>query len=670
MARDTEPGQIDPQRRHTGLHWLRPSASTWTPPVCVYVDTETTPATVAGVEVHRLRLWCASVVVRRHRTASRVGRATGTGKTADELAAWVTDAVRGHQSVWLWAHNLGFDLSVTHLPDVLAAHGWRLRSMVVVGKSAVVRMARGRTNLCMVDSWSWLQVPLERVAQALGTAKVDLPPFDAGDDPWVARCARDVAILEQGVTELLDWWDAAGEGHWSVTGAGCGMATIRRRLRPFTVMADPDPAARSFERLAIMGGRRDLTRWGPQQGGPWAVLDFLAAYPTIAGAVEVPCVPKGWEDGVPVEQLADPPRSTGWIAEVVVAATTPGEPTRLGNDVVTPTGTFCTVLCGPELQTAAREGRIVEVGRARRYWCHAALTDWSRWVVAAAHGEIAGVPEVVQIAAKAWSRTGLGKFAGRTSESVPRGPAWAPGWRVLTGWTGYARQSALLVEVAGERLWVTRNLEGLDAVPAIFAWVESACRVRLRAALDALGEDVWVQADTDGVLCSVPALRRWLAARGAGVPPGAPDQDVADAACRQLAGVTAPLELRCKGVWGDLDLAGPQHLEHSGGRKLAGVRQDATRTGARTWTARTWPGLVWQLKRDQGPTYSRPTATVELPPVTAHRWALETGRLRPLEAVLTADGGWRALSWPETSCAASGAILGPHQWRGLDGLTG
>lgn len=668
MGRPSEVGVLDPQRRHTGLHWLRPSMTSWTPPVCIYVDTETVPETVNGCEVHRLRLWSASLVVRRHSTPGRVGRTTAHGTTADELAAWVTDAVRGHGSVWLWAHNLGFDLAVTHLPSHLAALGWQVSSVVMVGKAAVVRMRRGRVALCMVDSWSWLQVPLAVLGTAVGTEKPSLPRFDDGDDPWLARCAADVAILEAAVCQLLDWWDEAGEGRWSVTGAGCAMTTVRRRLRQYTVMADPDPEARAFERRAIYGGRRDLTRFGRLDGGPWVELDFVSAYPTVAGALDVPCVPKGWDDGVAVSALADPPRATGWIAEVVVQSASPAWPARTGGDVVCPVGTWRTVLAGPELQAAAREGAILEVGRARRYWCHPALADWSRWVLATLRGEVAGTPEVVRIAAKGWSRSGLGKFAGRTSESQDRGPAWAPGWRVMEGWDGYAGQRALMIELAGRRWWVTRNLEALDAVPAIYAWIESACRLRLRAVLDALGEDVWVQADTDGVICDVQAMRRWLRSRGKVQDRRASPHGVAQAVCDELAAVCAPLQLRPKGMLDSLELAGPQHLEHSSGRKLAGVRHDAERTGSRTWTARTWPGLAWQLRRSTRAGFARPQVTTTLPAVTAHRWALLTGALRPLEAALAPDGDWTVVRWPETAWAASGAVLAPDQWRGVTGL--
>lgn len=659
-------------REYTGArnsrHWLKPAAKTWTPAVVGFFDTETVPETVGDDEVQRLRLWSASLVTRRHRTPSRVGTVTGRGHTGDELARWVTDEARRHESVWMFAHNLGFDLTTTRLLDRLAEHGWSLSSVAMAGKSAVVRMRSGKTGLCLLDSFSWLQAPLKEIGTMVRIEKPALPDWADTDDAWWGRCDADVAILAAAVLELLDWWDGAGLGHFSVTGAGCGFSTIRSHLRPFTMMADPTPDVRRFERRGIFGGRRDLTTWGPQDTGPWVLLDFENAYPTMAGHLEVPCVPKGAITGVPADVLADPPAHVGFMAEVTVATDQPRYPARVGPDVIMPVGTFRTVLAGPELTLAARRGDVLEVGDARWYWTQPALAAWSRWILTVLHDPAAPVPAVARKAAKGWSRSGIGKFAGRTSESHDRGPAWSQGWTAARGWDTNAAAPALLLELAGRRLWIVRNQESMTAMPAVFAWVESAVRLRLRAVLESLGEQVWVQADTDGLLAPVPALRRWL--RGRGIPTGdlRRAMDVAARVCDELAEVCDPLVIRPKELYHHLETVGPQHLALGSGRKASGVRQDATRVAPRTYEGRTWPGLLWQMEKGNRAGYVRPKATWHLPAVTAHRWALQTGRLAPLEARMTGPESWEVVRWQETGLAGSGAVLAADQWARLGGL--
>lgn len=655
--------------RRDGRHWLKSAGRTWTPGVVGFFDTETVPQDVGDDEVQRMRLWVATIVTRRHKTKSRIGAVSGRGHTGDELADWLCSELRRHESAWMFAHNLAFDLSTTRMVTRLVERGWHLSSISMTGKSAVVRMGNGRTNLVLVDSFSWLQAPLAEIGTMVETAKPALPAWADGDEVWFARCEADVAILGEAVLELLNWWDAKQLGHFSVTGAGCAFSTVRTHLAPYTIMADPDPDVRAFERRAIFGGRRDLTTWGPQDTGPWVLLDFENAYPVMAGQLAVPCVPRGWQEHVDVAMLAEPAKDHSWMGEVTVCVTEPRYPARWGPEVVFPVGTFRTILAGPELVTAARNGHLLEVHRARRYWCQPALHDWSRWVLDVLHDPDHGDPAVARKAVKGWSRSGLGKFASRTSESYDRGPAWSVGWTAARGWDAGKAAPALLLEIAGRRMWMVRNQETMTAVPAVFGWVESAVRLRLRAVLDALGEPTWVQADTDGLLACVPALRRWLRGRREpGRIPRAP-MAVAAAVCDELASVCEPVVLRPKELYHHLEMVGPQHLSLGSGRKTSGVRRDATQTGPATFEGRTWPGLLWQMQHGARHGYVRPKATWHLPAVTAHRWALSTGALRPLEARLCPAGGWELVPWSETSYAASGAMPAPDQWAGLGRLS-
>ncbi|MHB1853466.1 MAG: hypothetical protein ACYCSJ_01380 [Acidimicrobiales bacterium] len=656
-----------PNGRRDGRHWLAPARQTWTPAVTGFFDTETVPEMVGDTEVQRLRLWVASIVTRRHKTPSRVGVRSARGHTGAELADWLTAECGRHESVWLWAHNLGFDLTTTRLLDRLAELGWTLTSVAMTGKSAVVRMRRGKTALCLLDSFSWLQAPLAEIGTMVNVVKPDLPAWGDGDEAWWRRCEADVEILAAAVLELLGWWDEQHLGHFSVTGAGCGFSTIRSHLRPYTVMADPTPEVRRFERGAIFGGRRDLTTWGPCDTGPWVLLDFENAYPTMAGHLALPTIPRGWAEDVAAPVLADPPPNVGYMADVTVRTAQPRYPARVGPDVVFPVGTFTTTLAGPELTLAARRGDLLEVRRARAWHTAPVLTAWSQWILSVLHDPEAGAPGVARKAAKGWSRSGLGKFAGRTSESADRGPAWAEGWTAVRGWDTERAAPALLLELAGRRMWMVRNQETMTAVPAVFAWIESAVRHRLRAVLEELGEDTWVQSDTDGLLASVPALRRWLRSRG--VPTGdlRSAMAVAGAVCDLLAVLCDPLVLRPKELYHHLETVGPQHLALGSGRKSSGIRKDATQVGPGVFEGRTWPGLLWQMEHGSRQGYVRPKAVWHLPAVTGHRWALQDGRMAPLEAGLCLAGGWEVVRWPETDLAASGAVLAAHQWARLDG---
>src|SRR3981081_4156129 len=145
------------------IHNLPHNSSERVPGRCLFFDTETRPSFDAGEERHTLRLWHAELVERRGPSRKKPRADAWSGHTAEQLAAAVEDACRYGETLWLWAHNLGFDLAVTQLPLVLVARGWEIGQHALTGPSPWIRMRQGRRSVTMVDSVSWLPVALERL---------------------------------------------------------------------------------------------------------------------------------------------------------------------------------------------------------------------------------------------------------------------------------------------------------------------------------------------------------------------------------------------------------------------------------------------------------------------------------------------------------------------------
>lgn len=658
----------EPAERPNARHWLEPAGRTWTPPVLAFLDTETTPLADGDREILTLRCWVASRVVRRQHNAKKPGVTTANGTTGPELADWLDAMTVGTETLWLYAHNLGFDLATTRLLTRLPALGWTLGSCSLSDQAPVIKMAKGRRRITMVDSWSWLPTSLSGIAPMTAHRKRSLPGDDAPADLWLARCTDDVLVLADAILTLMEWWEANDLGHWSTTGAGCGWSTLRRRIGETSLFVDPTPDRRAFERRAIYGGRRDCTAWGQLTEGPWIALDFEAAYPTLAKHLTVPAVPKELETAPPLVTLANPRTSEGWVAEVRLATDEARYPVRWGSDVILPVGTFWTTLAGPELAAAVLRGAVTEVGTAWRYRCMTSLSSWADWVLRVMGQVERTDPDVARFAAKTWGRSAIGKTAGHTSTVAARGPALVQGWSAVPGWDAAKAAPGVLADLAGQRWWIVKDQEAHDAMPAVFAWIESACRARLRAALDELGEDTWVQCDTDGILASAPAMRRWLKERGVRTAGLRSPVAVAATVCDQMVEITAPLVLRPKAMWHHVEVIGPQHMMLGSGQKLSGIRGDARQSGPRARDGRTWPRLNWQMRHGDRRGYVRPMGTWTIPVVNAHRWALDTGTLAPIETVARDDTTNEVLAWPATRWAGMGAKLAADQWSRLDGL--
>jgi hypothetical protein len=650
------------------IHNLRPNDKVWTPPCLIVMDSETSVVLSGDPEVLGLRLWVASRFDRRQVRKRQGPVRSEMGRTAAGLAVAVADLCRGRRTVWLYAHNLAFDLTTTRLPEELLLIGWTVSEFALNSKSPWLRMTDGKTTLTLCDSWSWLPQSLNSLAATWGQRKLELPADADPDEVWFARCADDVRLTARAILELMAWWDAEELGRWTITGPACGWNAMRHKLSSGLVTVDPDAAGIASDRAAIRGGRRDVTRIGEFADGPYVQLDFHQAYATIAAQLPLPskrCVAFA---GLPVEhRYLDHPR-LGVIAEVTVETEIPRYPMKAHGVTFYPVGTFKTTLAGPEIRWARSNGDLREVHHGFIHKLNLGLARWARWILDTSAGGDGTVPGVARIAAKAWGRSVIGKFAARSSDFELMGPSHGSGWRWEPGYDHARLCRMSTVEFCQQRWRISHDLEGDNSYPGVLAWVESECRWRLSAALERLPEGTWLQADTDGVIVDVGALRQaWGPIAWDGMGYGDP-MGYAAGICRILNRGLEPLVLRPKGMFDQITVIGPQHLRLDDETRMSGIRKDATSDGSGGLVARVWPGLAWQMENGSTTGYSRPLRTWTVPAVTAHRWITADGDALPVQVELDSDGANRLLPWSETAWCHAGQVVGPVQHSSLANL--
>lgn len=656
---------MEQPNRPVPVHNLRPNDMVWTPPAVAFWDTETTWAVEGDLEVHRLRCWVAKVVDRDGKRHRRGGGELDSGTTAAELAQWLDRATVGRPTLWVFAHNAGFDMAVTSLPMIMADLGWAVSDFTVRGGSPWLRLTHGRKTITMVDSWTWLRAPLASVGGMVDYAKPDLP--DQADDAseWLTRCSGDVEITARAVIELMDWWDRHRLGRWSITGAACGWNAMRHRPNPHTVVIDPDAQGVTFDRQGVFGGRRDAQVFGVAAGGPFAELDFQAAYPTIAAHLPLPCFRVGVFEGVHADRAMNLEGDYGRMAEVTVTTDVPRYPVRHGGVTWYPVGTFRTTLCGPELDQAVSEGLISEVHKVGLHRLSLHMQPWAEWVISVQDGTAPDTPRVASLAAKSWSRSVIGKWAAHSHSSTKLGPAPTAGWSIIEGWDETAGRPGAIIDMAGQSWSVAYDLEPDNAYPAVLAFVEAHTRYRLSSILASL-EGSWVSANTDGVFCDLSQVApNGYVRRIRGLRPHGDPAAVSDRLAANLGGITWPLRPRTKQIVGSMDVWGPQHVVVGEERRFSGVARSALPGPAGTFVARDWPGLAWQIQHGPAGGYGRPEHRVTINRPLVHRWVCDDGSTVPVEMAVSPDGRNRIVRWSDRGPSYAPLVLYSDQYDRL-----
>jgi hypothetical protein len=627
-------------------HWLPVAGKTWSPAVTVCFDTETRQHASNGRVVLKLRCWDAII---RRRANGEGGAAVvqpAAGETAADLATVIEAAAGISGEAWCFAHNAGFDLTVTSLPMVLGERGWQPEFINLGDETCVFVLKRGGERVTITDTWSWLRCSLDAAARDVGMRKVPLP---ADGDPlayWHARCAHDCRILDRLIVDMLGWWDREQLGRFAVTGSSCGWRSLRKRIPPQSVLVGADPPRTDLERQAVYGGRKEVYRVGRVRGHWIDDWDLNQAHLTAMCELPLPVQPVSLTAFGRAPDALDAPDGLGAVCKVRVRCTRPVLPVRVGGEVFWPVGEFVTIATTPELQVAARLGADIQPVHSQWYRLSGVLAPWAQWCRELQAQPDRAVPRVVKRVAKGWGRSVPGRFALRTSRLTGTREATRPGWFVETGNSLDTGAPLERITYNGVERTYLRDVDGRDISPVVLAFVEGYVRAAIARTLAALDPALVLQVNTDG----------WWQTR----PPRSAESPA-------LA-VPAPFTASKRATTREVNIRGPNHIDTQTERRLSGIPQTATVNLDGSYAWQDWPGLRWQMQNSRPGEYVRPGRESMLQEHYCRRWVLATGETLPPACRIDRPGRTVLCPWYWTPGRTASMVLADWQVPALQQL--
>lgn len=685
------------------VHYLSSNDSTWTPPAVLTLDTETR-VIQEYPEIQELRCWHVRADYRLGKARLAGEHVEGSGLTAADLARRVSKWADRWAETWVYAHNLNFDLTVTKLPVLLSGLGWVTTDMALDGARPWMILEHGNRKLVIADSYSVWPVPLAELANAIGIVKPPLPDDDTLET-WIARCAADTQILHTALLTVMAWHDSHQLGRWALTGASTGWNTMRhlqaaktsKRARTARealglpgvdpaaqpIVIDPADDARANDRLAIYGGRRETWRHGKLQPGTYHELDFERAYQTIMATMPLPRKRGRWFDHLDLDSrlIDDPAQQWGIIAECDIETDSPRWPCRVTvtpadpppaapadntspatsrkERVLYPVGRFRTVLAGPDIAEARRLGCLRAVRHGQVHQLGFAARPWAAWSLAAQ--DHTDTPAVVRLALKHQGRAVAGKWAARTWSKQIIGASTTYGWAYEDVFIQETQTRGAIIDLAGTKFLSIPGTDGDNSYPAVLAWIESYTRVALGRAIEQLGASIIIQCDTDGMIVDTTAMTTADTMTEAAAGTGITHRGGLRETLARTVEHTAPLRLRAKTAYRNVEVTGPQHLTLDGRKRWSGVPGSAVKQADGTYQAWTWPKLAWQMSQADQRGYTRVVQTYRLAASYAPGWLLDNGTVAPPETRLAANGQTELVPYSETRYAARGDRLAASQ---------
>jgi hypothetical protein len=515
-----------------GWHYLRKNASTGQPGSILVLDTETRPQKI-GVsgksKLHKFRLGHAIAWrVEKGQQTRRKEIAFNNRKRFWEFLEMQTDQKR---PVWVFAHNLPFDLTVMGFWDRLAAkdfsvsepderlnlrikaafdiHNMEMLRRRAGGKKAdlpLQKVKRHHGFMCLqdpptilslwtrsgrrvvfLDTLNWFRCSLAKLGAQLGLPKMDMPDFDEWAEVWQAYCKNDCLILERAVQNLMAWIKTEDLGMMRYTASAQAMAAYRHKFLVHPICFHDQPETKELERAAYYGGRAWVFKHGLVEG-PVHVLDVNSLYPSVMLGNAYPTKLISHEVFNEPENPNNLQLGLNQCATITVQ-TGRSLPCRLhGQGVRYLAGRFNTSLAGPELDEAVRLGEVVAVHSRATYACSYLFDAYVKYFWRARQAYAKENSHVYADLCKLLLNSLYGKF-GQWS------PQWEdePGHRWVKPWGTFeekvaGEENARLYRAVGwnnQRRQIDR--EKADSFPAIAAWVTSHGRLKMDRIREAAG---------------------------------------------------------------------------------------------------------------------------------------------------------------------------------------
>lgn len=549
-------------------HWIKLNHQARMPKRWISFDTEAKRTKTRGGEIQS---WQMGAAVRwRRDLKGHNGMERRAFRDAGELWEWVSSYCRAGERTVCCAHNLGYDVRISGLLDHLPRLGFRLEWCNLDRNVSSMTWRSDHGTLVFMDLFTWLPMPLSKVAALVDSEKLRMPTDAAPFEVWEKYCMRDAEIVKEAVDRLCTFIESEDLGNWQPTGAGMAYSTWRHRFMTDKVLVHEDFDALAAERVAMHTGRAEAWRHGELTRDTWYEVDLRSAYTVIAAECELPRKLHYTTGALSLRQYEDLSSRFRVLCLVDVVTDTPCAPTQRDGRTIWPVGRFQTWLWDVEINELLGSGADVRIRKACVYIKAPVLSEWARWVLSIVRDKSGSADPCVQAWAKHCGRALIGRLSLRAPkwERYGANPFGSVGITYDVDYT--TKRVSRLMHVGDETMVETERTEGRDSLPQVTGWIMAECRIRLWWAMCAAGLENVAHVDTDCVLVNREGLARMRKAYGA--------------AFRML--------WQVKGIYNWVDVKGPRNLRVGRVRKLSGVPSGAVEVEPDVFQGELWHGLA------------------------------------------------------------------------------
>lgn len=276
--------------------------------------------------------------------------------------------------IYLFAHNMHFDLRVVDIFGNLIKRGWEQTNHPIIDNGTIIlRYRKNNCSLEVLDTFNIFKQSVAEIGEYLNLPKLSetidmersVNDKNYGVDVLKVYCRRDVEII---LRKMLSWFEFIVNnrfGGFQPTIASQGLACYRARWLYDGIQIHCIEKALKMERESYHGGRNEAFRIGDIPG-PIYVLDVNSLYPSIMKGNDYPIEfvrYRGYNDTLSLKHDLN---DYCVIARLKIKVNKPLYAKKTDR-LLFPIGTFWGTFTSPEIERMINDNSIIEIGESCVY---------------------------------------------------------------------------------------------------------------------------------------------------------------------------------------------------------------------------------------------------------------------------------------------------------------
>ena len=281
-----------------------------------------------------------------------------------------------NSSVYIFGHNLGYDIIATGGIPVLCQQGFRVTNFFEKGITFILQMRKQEKyitregeektktvkTLNFISTTNFFPSSLAKLGEVFGLEKLEFDYDEGGMEAAKIYCRRDVEICMAAMESYIDFVDREGLGTLAKTTPGQAFNAYRHRFMPTEIYIHDNPQAIEIERNCYYGGRVECWRIGEFTGDFYG-YDINSMYPYVMQEFTYPSRLLTVRKHNTIEEIKDIlQRGFAVCGEFMVDVKKPVFPVKVDGNLLFPVGTFTTYLSTPEVVYGLENNLITAAG--------------------------------------------------------------------------------------------------------------------------------------------------------------------------------------------------------------------------------------------------------------------------------------------------------------------